>query len=271
VARPKWRRLADELATRIRNGEWAVEQALPQIRELTAHGAGSTTTVQAAYRALEAEGLVRTVRGRGTYVRRRRAPFVREPQTRYQWEKDRALLPEDVRCADSIPEHETGLRRPQLEFDAQYEVVGAPPAIARLFGVPEETRMLHRHYWTTSKADGAAISIIDSWVVHAVVARNPMLLDSGQEPWPGGSMHQFRTVGVEIGEISDHISARPPTTMEAELLDLDAGTAVIVVKKSAYSTTGELVEYSYVVLPGDRYELRYRVPLAPWPSIGDLD
>lgn len=266
MTRPKWRRLADELALRIRNGEWAEGQALPQIRELTMQGAGSITTVQAAYRALETEGLVRTARGHGTYVRRLRQPIVRAPQDRYQWEKDRVRLPEQERHGDSIPEHETGMTRPQIDFDSQYKVVEAPPEIARRFGVPETTRMLHRRYSPSSKSDGAALSVIDSWVVYEVIARNPALLDSGTEPWPGGSMHQFFTVGVEIAEITDQISARPPTTQEAELLDLDPGTAVVVVKKSAFGTTGELVEFSDIVLPGDRYELLYRIPLKPWTA-----
>ncbi|MFF0079144.1 GntR family transcriptional regulator [Streptomyces canus] len=261
MARPKWRQLADDLAARIRDGVWTEGQALPQIRELTAQGVGSTTTVQAAYRALETEGLVRTVRGRGTFVRRRRPRIVREPQARYQWEKDRRLLSEDERRADGIAEHETGLRQPQLGFNVQFEVVEAPPEIARRFEVPTTTRVLHRHHWTSSRAEGAAISVIDSWILHDVAARNPALLDSSREPWPGGSMHQFHTIGIEIAEIVDQISARPPTTEEAELLDLDPGTAVIIVKKSTYSTLGELVEFSDIVLPGDRFDLLYRIPL----------
>lgn len=261
MGRPKWRQLADEIAAHIHAGVWVEEQALPQIRELTAQGAGSTTTVQAAYRALETEGLVRIVRGRGTYVRRQRSRIVREPQTRYQWEKDRRLLPEEERRSDGIAEHETGLRRPQLSFNVQYEVVEAPPEIARQFKVPTTTRMLHRHHWTSSRAEGAAISIIDSWLLYDVAARNPALLDSSGEPWPGGTMHQFHTIGIEVAEIVDQISARPPTMLEGELLDLDPGTSVIVVKKSTYSTLGELVEFSDIVLPGDRYDLLYRIPL----------
>ncbi|WP_427918744.1 GntR family transcriptional regulator [Streptomyces sp. cg40] len=263
---PKWRRLANELAERIRDGEWVEEQALPQIRELTAQGAGSTTTVQAAFRALETEGLVRIVRGRGTYVRRLRRSIMREPQARYQWEKDRARLPEAQRAADGIVEHETGMRKPQIDFNAQFEVVEAPQEIAGHFGVPQATRMLHRHYWTSSRNEGAAISVIDSWMLYDVASRNPAMLDSGREPWPGGVMHQLYVLGIEVKEIVDRVTARPPTAAEAELLDLDPGTSVIVVKKSTYSTKDELVEFSNVVLPGDRYELRYRIPLVLWPS-----
>lgn len=261
---PKWRQLADELADRIRSGELAEGEALPQIRDLTALGKGSTTTVQAAYRALESEGLVRTVRGKGTYVRRQRRRARREPQSRYQWEKDRALLPEEERRSTGVTERDTGLTTPQLEFHTRYAAVPASASLASRFGVAEGTRMLHRHYWTTSKDDDAAISLIDSFLVYEVAARNPQLLDSGNEPWPGGTVHQLRTIGVEIAEIVDSIAARPPTTAEAQTLDLDPGTAVLVLHKSSYDTDDHLAEFSEVIFPGDRYEMVYRIPLERW-------
>ncbi|MEU9678723.1 GntR family transcriptional regulator [Streptomyces parvus] len=267
MATPKWRQLADDLAERIRSGDLATGEALPQIRELTASGAGSTTTVQAAYRALETEGLVRIVRGRGTYVRQQRTRITRESQARYQWEKDRALLSEDERRSTGVTEKETGLDTPHLEFQATYDVVEAPSEIADRFGVEPGTRMLRRSYRTSSRAETAPIGLITSWLVYSVAARNPDLLDSGKEPWPGGTAHQLRTVGIEIGQIEDRIGARPPTAHETKALDLLPGTAVLVLHKSSHSADdGRLVEYSEAVLPGDRHEFLYRIPLDRWPS-----
>ncbi|WP_329296299.1 GntR family transcriptional regulator [Streptomyces sp. NBC_01455] len=264
MATPKWRRLADEFAQRIRSGELEEGKALPQIRELTAAGAGSTTTVQAAYRALETEGLVRTVRGRGTYVRRQRRRVVRQSQARYQWEKDRALLSDEERLSTGVTERETGLQTPQLNFHVEFEVVDASADLANRFEVPANTRMLHRHYRTSSQDDTAPISLIDSWLVYSVAAQNPALLDSGREPWPGGTVHQLSTIGIELGEITDTISGRPPTARESQLLDLDPGTAVLVLRKASYSVDGVLAEYSEVILPGDRTEFLYRIPLERW-------
>ncbi|HBF80267.1 MAG TPA: transcriptional regulator [Streptomyces sp.] len=264
MATPKWRQLADTLAERIRTGDLAEGEALPQIRELTAAGAGSTTTVQAAFRALETEGLVRIVRGRGTYVRRQRSRVVRESQARYQWEKDRALLPEEQRRATGVTEQETGLETPQLAFHATYDVVKAPTEIARVFGVAPDTRMLRRRYRTSSREETAPIGVITSWLPYEQASRNPALLDSGREPWPGGTTHQLSTIGIEIDRIDDRIGARPPTAEEARLLDLDPGTAVLILRKSSYSTDGSLAEYSEAVLPGDRHELLYRIPLERW-------
>ncbi|MFC8270925.1 winged helix-turn-helix domain-containing protein, partial [Streptomyces cinereoruber] len=55
---PKWQRLADELASQIADGTYAPGDYLPHIRELVRQGKGSITTVHAAYKALETEGLV---------------------------------------------------------------------------------------------------------------------------------------------------------------------------------------------------------------------
>ncbi|MFB8166114.1 GntR family transcriptional regulator [Streptomyces rubiginosohelvolus] len=262
----KWRQLADEFAARIRSGDLREGEALPQIRDLTAQGRGSTTTVQAAYRALESEGLVRIVRGRGTYVRRQRRRIVRQSQARYQWEKDRALLPEAERRNTGVTEQETGLPTPQLDFHASYQVREAPSEIAERFEVPPGTQMLHRHYRTSSRDDTVPVSLIDSWIPYSVAAKNPELLDSGREPWPGGTMHQLATVGVELGEITDTISARPPTAQETKALDLPPGTSILVLHKASYTVEGDLAEFSEVILPGDRFEFLYRIPLERWPA-----
>jgi GntR family transcriptional regulator len=65
---PKWRQIADELAAQITAGTLAPGAQLPHIQELVRQGKGATATVHRAYQTLEAEGLVRTTRGRGTTV-----------------------------------------------------------------------------------------------------------------------------------------------------------------------------------------------------------
>ncbi|GGY01792.1 hypothetical protein GCM10010299_00480 [Streptomyces tanashiensis] len=64
-----WRELADKLAEQIGRGEYEPGQRLPQIRDQVDAGEGSKATVHAAYKALEAEGLVTSTRGHGTVVR----------------------------------------------------------------------------------------------------------------------------------------------------------------------------------------------------------
>lgn len=266
MAPPRWRQLADELAAQIANGTYAPGEPLPQIRELVEEGKGSKALVSQAYKALESEGLVIGRRGQGTFVRRRRRRVRRESQARYQWEKDRARATEEERSSTGATEFDTGLTLPDLTFHSRYSAVEAPADIAKRFGVPDKTLMLRRRYWTTSKDEDAPLSLIHSWLVHEVAARNPELLREDREPWPGGTMHQLLTIGIEVDQITDEISARPPTADEMDTLDLDPGPPVLLLRKTSVDVSGNVVEFSEVALPADRTEMAYTVKLERWDA-----
>ncbi|MER5257737.1 GntR family transcriptional regulator [Streptomyces sp. NPDC002855] len=263
---PQWRGLADQIAQDIAAGTpgYRPGDQLPQIRDLVAQGKGSKTTVLAAYKALEAEGLVSMVRGHGTKVRQPTPHQIRRHQERYVWEKKLALRPDEVRRNNGVVDKDTGLKHDQIETHATFSAIPADGGLAERFGVDTGTLMLHRQYWHSTPEDSTALSLIDSYMVHAVAARNPDLLDSSKEPWPGGTHHQMSTIGIEIDRIDDGIRTRLATQAEARKLGIPAGSAVILLDKTSVSTGGDVVEYSHVVLPGERTELRYSVPLERW-------
>ena len=62
------------------------------------------------------------------------------------------------------------------------------------------------------------------------------------------------------------LSARMPTISESRLLDMDVGTPLLVIRKLAKSVTGEVVDHTSVLLPGDRAQAAYDIPLKPWPE-----
>ncbi|CAL9625805.1 hypothetical protein SUDANB58_05940 (plasmid) [Streptomyces sp. enrichment culture] len=264
MATPRWRQLADRLAAQIADGTYGPGDPLPYIRDLVEQGEGSKALVHQAFRALEAEGLVVSRRGKGTFVRRQRQQVRREPQRRYQWEKDRALLPEEERAKTGATEFDTGLELPELRFHSRYTTIPAPPQIARRFDVADGTLMLCRRYWTSSRDEDAPLSLIYSWLVHEVAAQNPDLLNQDNEPWPGGTMNQLLTIGIEVDHIVDEISTRSPNTEETEILALDSGVPVLILKKTSIDTNGKVAEYSEVALPGDRTQMAYTIPLKRW-------
>ena len=65
---PVYVQLADLLRAQIRTGELAPRRPLPSIRTLQQRYDVSDGTVKKAVAVLRAEGLVRTVTGRGVYV-----------------------------------------------------------------------------------------------------------------------------------------------------------------------------------------------------------
>lgn len=263
---PQWRELADQIAAAIAAGTagYRPGDQLPQIRELVAQGKGSKTTVMAAYKALEAEGLVSMARGHGTKVRRRPPHQIRRHQDRYAWEKKLAQRSNQERQHNGVVEQDTGLDHDQVECHVEFSAIPANTELAERFGVEVGTLMLHRHYWHSTPGDPTALSLIDSYLVHEVAARNPELLDSSKEPWPGGTHHQLSTIGIEIDRIDDGIRTRLATPVEARKLGIPVGSAVLLLDKTSVSTHGEVVEHSHVVLPGERTELRYSVPLERW-------
>ena len=66
---PLYLQLAAVLRARIEDGTYPVNRAIPSVAALIEEFDLSTMTVQKAVGVLKAEGLVRAVKGRGTFVK----------------------------------------------------------------------------------------------------------------------------------------------------------------------------------------------------------
>jgi len=261
----KYERITADLRRKIHAGELPVGERLPSQDQLALDYRVSLPTIRQALGVLEDEGMIDSVQGVGTYVRAPRRRVRRDP-TRYQWEKDRARLSEAERGETGATEHDTGLGLDDLEFSAEYDTIPAGRDLAAAFGVPLGTKILHRSYRTDIRAEGAALYRSESYLVYDVAAANPDLLDDGKEPWPGGTIHQMATIGIEVDRIQDEITARPPTAAEAEEMSIGPGVAVLVLRKTLIDTTGRVVEVADVVMPGDRQVMAYCTQLERWES-----
>jgi GntR family transcriptional regulator len=262
--RPHYVQVAEQLRNEIQAGTLAPGDALPSEPELAARFNLSRTSVRNAIKQLRDWGLVRAEQGRGTYVRKQRQRVRRNHTERYQWEKDRARLPEAERRTTGATEHDTGLELPDLDFRASYSTTPATTELARKFNVPLGTRLLQRDYWTSSRTENSPLNIVRSYLVYDVAASNPDLLDQDNEPWPGGTQNQLFTIGIELNSIVDEITARPPLPEEVETLAIEPGVSVLILHKTSIDTQGAVVEYSEVVMPGDRTEIIHTTQLAKW-------
>jgi GntR family transcriptional regulator len=259
----KYERIANSLRDDIRAGTLGPGDQLPGEQALMAEFKVSLPVVRQALDLLESEGLVDRVHGRGTYVRTPRQRVRRTPE-RYQWEKDRVLLPEEQRRRTGSTERDTGLTMADLAFQAHYETVPANEDLAQVFRVPTGAKLLKRVYRTRSRQEDAPLSLNHSYMLYDVAAENSALVDASNEPWPGGTGHQLHTIGIELDRIIDHITTRPPGPEEVEELDLPPGVAVFVLRKVSIDTNDQVVEVSDVVLPGDRTEFMYTTKLNRW-------
>jgi GntR family transcriptional regulator len=261
----RYERIAADLRDAIGAGQLAPGAQLPTEGQLAARYSTSLGTVQAAKRLLEAEGLIEGRPGQGSFVRPPRH-VVRRTGERHQWEKDRVHLPADERAKTGAVEYDTGLDFEDIDFPASYDSQPATEELAAVFGVEPGTKMLHRHYVSSERTADAPVSLVDSWLVWDMVAGNPKLLDASNEPWPGGTQHQLSTVGIELGRVMEEFTARPPTPDEAEQLRIGSGVSVLYLRKTSMDITGRVVEYSEVIMPGDRTEMVYTTKLERWPK-----
>lgn len=79
---PIYEQLVEQIKGLIVKGELTADSILPSVRGLSGELKISALTVKKAYDALEEEGLVVTVHGKGTYVAKSNQNLLREEQTK---------------------------------------------------------------------------------------------------------------------------------------------------------------------------------------------
>ncbi|MEV0650611.1 GntR family transcriptional regulator [Phytomonospora sp. NPDC050363] len=257
VDQPKSLQVADDLRLQIERGDLAPGDALPTIADLSARWGYSVNVVRDAFELLKAQGLVSGGRGRPAKVRVPLRRIVRSSD-RHQEEKDLVLLSEEERRGPGAAE------TLQLQFTATYEEIRADVALAEAFGIDEGAKLLQRIYETTDPATRQRQSWSVSYLPHDLISANPALLDSANEPWPGGTQHQLHTVGVEVVRVVDEVAATMPTTVDLKLWGMEKGVPLLKVRRISFDETGRVVEISDADYPADRTELRFTIPLAKW-------
>lgn len=254
-------RIAESIRPRIISGELAPGMDLPTVSELAQEWNCTPATVKDGLAQLVREGLTTAPKGRPHRVRVQPPRVHRDATRRYREEKLRVTLPEEERAAAGALETDSGLDMTTLDhFNAEFEVIEAPEQIANWLNIPVAARVLRRIY-TTRHAAGAGTHRAVSHLPYDLICSNPDLLDSSKEPWPGATMHQLYTVGIEVAYIVDHIEATRPTPDEASEYDIPPDWPVLRITKVSYDTDDRPVEVTFIPLPADRATLTYTTTL----------
>jgi GntR family transcriptional regulator len=64
----------------------------------------------------------------------------------------------------------------------------------------------------------------------------------------------------------DEVTARMPTTVEAQLWGLAEGVPLIFCRRISIDAAGRVIETSDADYPADHTELHFVTPLRPWPK-----
>lgn len=252
----RYLRIADDLRIQIETGNLAAGDQLPSLADIARSYGVSPAVARQAISLLSAQGLILKGQGKRPTVRGARIRVTRSNRQHHE-EKRRVTWSEKDRRKAGPLEDTTGIRLDQAALHVEYSQVQADGT------VPEYaagTRLLRREYETRDPT-GQRIAWSVSWSPVEYLEPNPATLDSSNEPWPGSLQHQLHTVGIEVAEVVDTITARAPTTVEAAKWGMSPGEPIIIGRDVMTDTTGRIVSVSLSQYPADSTQLEFVTPL----------
>ena len=161
---------------------------------------------------------------------------------------------------------------PRLTWEYQSERVPAPAQVARRLQLPDGDHLVTRTRYLMT-ADGSPVQLATSYEPAAMTAQTPVPLPE-QGTYAGrGVVERMQAIGIGVDQVVEEISVRPALSAEAAVLNIPAGSAVLLIERSHRS--GErTVETGEIVIAADRFRLRYRFPAAaqadPSPAAAPL-
>lgn len=228
--RPIQLRIVDDIRADIDSGALRPGAPLPSYRQLMATYDVSTQTAQRAIGILKAEGIVESRAGKGVFVRPRPNLL------------SRMISPTVVESLNGDPVDMTARRS------------SPPKDVAEALGVGEDEKLVAAQALLV--ADGQFVEILTSYFPPQVTVLEPALAAP-----EGGLLAELRRQGSVPRRITEDVQTRMPTPEEARILRLSVGVAVFRVLRSVLADDGSVLGIQTSVLAGDRYQLRYELPI----------
>ncbi len=263
---PLQQRIATALRDQIESGQLKPGDEIPTIAAVAQQWGVTTVTAQRALATLKEEGLITGGRGKPATVRE---PAVRQRiELNSRWadeQKALVLRPREERAVRGAIEMISGIPIDQVISTHDYDTVAADSGLAAEFEIPVGTPLQRRTYQMRDPRTKHRLSFSVSYIPLDLIRSNPDLLDSANEPWPGGHQHQLYTVGIEIDRFIRTVIAVPSTADDRQQWGIDAGVPLLRVRSRSVDTNNRVVELSDATYPGDRTEIELTEQLTRWP------
>lgn len=229
---PAYARLRDALAARIAQGEWGAEQPLPSDNALARDHDLSVGTVRKAVQQLVDEGLLERRQGTGTFLRK---PAFDATLFRFFQAREGTSAP-------SIP---TSRLISRLRSTA-------PAAVAEVLGTTDVIRIDRLRYLS----DQPFLSE-ELYIPYARFAGFESLPESDLGPllYPIYLDH----FGVFVHRAEDEVRFGQADETTARRLGLAPGDAVAVIERSAFTVSGEAIEWRIARGRADSFRYRSRI------------
>jgi DNA-binding GntR family transcriptional regulator len=231
--------IIDHYRRLIASGELRDGDMLPSGREIAAEFGVSIATAAKVATGLQALGLVTPRPGAGTVVTAPRPPA------------DRAQGgPILITLAGQGPDR-TGTDIRVLEAG----ITQAPPAVAVHLGTGPLGEVICRREAVVK--DGETAALLTSWYPAALAESYPALLDIGHVD------DEIAASRPAWGQ--DWLSARPPTSAEAQEFGIKRGSPVLVAHSRKFDADDHVIEYSELIARADT-RVEYRYEYLPQPT-----
>lgn len=226
-----WRQIADAIRREISSGIADAQGRLPPEGELAVRYGVNRHTVRAAIAALAQEGVLQSIQGRGTFVRRQK----------------RLVYPIGERTRFSAGLEGQARERQIVVLSHRREPAAAETASALGITAGEDVVVIE----SLGKADGLPVSRATSWFC---ARRFPDIAETLERT--GSVSEAFRAYGIDdYRRASTAVEARHADGQELRDLGLSAGAVVIVTRALNVDADGTPVQYSLTRFPADRVEL----------------
>jgi GntR family transcriptional regulator len=251
---PVYLRVLEDLRSRIREGMLAPGDRVPSRNGImTRYGVGETAAKH-ALQVLTAEGLIEARTGSGSYVRTLVASRHLEHDRLHYPGSPFGLAGPPFGLAD-----QPGAAH-RLSWEHQTRPLVPPPHIARRIGLAPGAPAIATRYLLT--ADGEPVQLAVSYEPPDLTAGTAVAMPE-QGPLAGrGVIERMRSAGIEVDQVLEEVSVRPALAAEADALAIPAGAPVLLVER-AHLAGCQAVEAADIVIPAERFRLRYRFDLDP--------
>jgi len=232
---PLYFQLREAILREIRERGMKSGDRLPTESEIERAFRVSRATIRQALAELEAEGVVRRVQGLGTFVASPKIRHVPKLQS----------FSELARSQGFAPSHRM----------LGSELVGAPAAVADDLGI--EPGRPARHLRRQLLADGMVVGLAETWLPVDLLGANDELF--GEERLARGSLYELLQgppLSLVLHHAEETISASVADRTDAELLECELGSPVLVVQRVTFSPEDHTIESTRLQFVSERYEYR---------------
>lgn len=237
-ARHTAREIAEELRAAITRGDYEPGARLPSRATLSQTYEAAPATVVSALNTLRGEGLIESVSGSGTYVRRTQ-PLLRLVRNRLS-RAERGTFITDAHIGGWTPRSQVQIR-----------IEPARDEIADALRIDPGAEVLVRD--RIMFADEQPVQLATSYLPRDLT-RDSRIED--EDTGPGGIYARLEDTGHTLARFIEQVRVRPATQHEADQLTIPTGAPVYQIQRTAH-TSHRPVETNLITAAADRFELRY--------------